>query len=299
MNIKKFDSRFQILPIAKIIQENATTRTFVFEHNLGGRPGQFLMMWIPGVDEKPMSIAFADEKEFWVTVCAVGDFSQKLHTLHVGDKVGVRGPLGTHYKFRAGEHLALVAGGYGAAPMYFVAHEAVKIGCKVEFLSGARNKDLLLYSEKVLGLGVNLHISTDDGSAGFKGYVTQLLDQIMAAHPARHGGRLLQSTSRLSETLASSAQKIDQVFACGPEVMMKAAGQVAEKHGVDAHMSMEKYMKCGIGVCGQCAIDDSGDLCCLKGPVMSWGYLKKLPEMGQYHRDAQGRKHYFFKPLAK
>ncbi len=286
MNIKKFDSRFQILQIAKIIQENATTKTFIFEYNLGvgaaggrAKPGQFLMMWIPGVDEKPMSIAFADEKEFWVTVCAVGPFSAALHTLKVGDKIGVRGPLGTFYKFKAGEHLALVAGGYGAAPMYFVAHEAVKIGCLVEFLSGARNKDLLLYSEKILALGVNLHISTDDGSQGFKGYVTQLLDQVMGE--AKSGNRGLRP--------------VDQVFACGPEVMMKACGQVAEKHGVDAHMSMEKYMKCGIGVCGQCAIDDKGDLCCVNGPVMRWGYLKKLPEMGQYHRDAQGRKHYFFK----
>lgn len=271
MNIKKFDSTFKILPIVKIIQENEMTKTFVFEYNLGGKPGQFLMMWIPGFDEKPMSIAFDDGKEFWVTVCAVGPFSQELHKLKVGDKVGVRGPLGTHYKFKSGEHLALVAGGYGAAPMYFVAHEAVKAKCKVEFLIGARNKDLLLYGQKILGLGVNLHISTDDGSAGFKGYITQVLDKVMAE------------------------VKINQVFTCGPEVMMKVVGSVAEKHGVDAHMSMEKYMKCGIGVCGQCAIDNKGDLCCIKGPVMKWSYLKKLPEMGQYHRDAQGKKHYFFK----
>lgn len=275
MNIKKFDSRFEILQIDKIIQENEMTKTFVFNYSLGGKPGQFLMMWIPGFDEKPMSIAFDDGKELWVTICAVGPFSQKMHELKVGDKVGVRGPLGTHYKFKAGEHLALVAGGYGAAPMYFVAHEAVRKGCKVEFLIGARNKDLLLYGQKILGLGVNLHISTDDGSAGFKGYITQVLDKVM------------------------DEKKINQVFTCGPEVMMKVVGQVAEKHEVEAYMSMEKYMKCGIGVCGQCAIDDKGDLCCIKGPVMKWSYLKKLPEMGQYHRDAQGRKHYFFKPLAK
>jgi len=280
MNIKKFDSTFQVLPIVKIIQENEVTKTFVFEYNLGGQPGQFLMMWIPGVDEKPMSIAFSDKKEFWVTICAVGPFSRAMHELKVGDKVGVRGPLGTHYKFKKGENLALVAGGYGAAPMYFVAHEAVKAGCKVDFLIGARNKDLLLYGHKILGLGVNLHISTDDGSAGFKGYVTQVLDRVMGEKKAE-------------------GHAIDQVFTCGPEVMMKVVGEVAEKHGVDAYMSMEKYMKCGIGVCGQCAMDDKGDLCCKKGPVMGWGYLKRLPEMGKYHRDAQGRKHYFFKPLVK
>lgn len=269
MDIKNFDSRFEILEIKKIIKENPTTNTYVFSYFLDAKPGQFLMMWIPGFDEKPMSVAFADEKEFWVTVCKVGPFSEALHGLKVGDKVGVRGPLGTNYNFRKGDHIALVAGGYGAAPMYFVAHEAVKAGCKVEFLIGARNEDLLLYTQKILGLGgVNLHISTNDGSVGFKGFVTVLLENLL-----KEG-------------------KIDLVFTCGPEVMMKAVGDVCEKFKAKAYMSMEKYMKCGIGVCGQCAIDDSGELVCKQGPVMSWDYLKKLPEMGAYHRDAQGKKHY-------
>ncbi len=269
MNIEKFDSRFEVLPIKKIIDENPTTKTFVFEYPLGGKPGQFLMLWIPGVDEKPMSIAFDDGKEFWITVCNVGPASAALHAMSVGDLVGVRGPLGTHYRFNKGDHLALVAGGYGAAPMYFVANEALKVGCKVEFLIGARNQDLLLYTEKVLGLGdVNLHISTDDGSVGYKGYITDVLDQVL------------------------EKEKINAVFTCGPEVMMNVVGKVADKHGVDSYMSMEKYMKCGIGVCGQCAVDDTGDLVCKQGPVMSYKYLKKLPEMAKYHRDAQGKKHY-------
>lgn len=270
MDIKNFDSRFQILPIKKIIDENPTTKTFVFEYELGSKPGQFLMMWIPGVDEKPMSVAYDDGKEFWVTTCKVGPFSEHLHTLKEGDELGIRGPLGTHYNFKKGDHLALVSGGYGAAPMYYVANEAVKIGCKVDFLIGARNKDLLLYIQKVLGLGsVDLHISTNDGSEGFEGFVTVLLDRLL-----EKGG-------------------VDKVFTCGPEVMMNAVGQVADKHEVDTWMSMEKYMKCGIGVCGQCAVDDTGELVCRQGPVMAWKNLKKLPEMGKYHRDAQGKKHYF------
>lgn len=270
MDIKNFDSRFQALPIKKIIVENDTTKTFVFEYDLGARPGQFVMVWIPGVDEKPMSVAFSDKKEFWITVCDVGGASHALHQMKKGDKVGVRGALGTYYEFKKGDHLALVAGGYGAAPMYFVAHEALRCGCKVEFFIGARNKDLLLYCHKIIGLGdVNLHISTDDGSTGFKGYVTELLEE------------------------ALKEGKITKVFCCGPEVMMKAVGEISEKGGVSSWMSVEKYMKCGIGVCGQCAIDDTGDLVCKKGPVMSWKYLKNLPEMGKYHRDAQGKKHYF------
>lgn len=269
MNIKKFDSRFKILPISKIIDENDSTRTYVFKYSLEAKPGQFIMMWIPGVNEIPLSIAFCDEEEFWVTVCNVGETSNALHGMKEGDKVGIRGPLGTYYEFEKGDHLALVAGGYGAAPMYFVANEAVKVGCKVDFFSGARSEDLLLYSHKVVGLGVNLHVSTNDGSAGYKGFVTEVLDNVL------------------------ENEKINKVFTCGPEVMMNAVGKVADKHNVDAFLSMEKYMKCGIGVCGQCAIDDTGDLVCIKGPVMAWKDVKDLPEMGNYHRDAQGKKHYY------
>lgn len=270
MNIEKFDSRFVALPIKEIVEENENTRTFVFEYSLGAKPGQFVMMWIPGVDEKPFSVAWDDGKEFWLTICRVGPATEELFKLDVGNKVGIRGPLGTHYFWQKGERIAVVSGGYGAAPMYFVAREAVKDGCEVEFLTGARNESLLLYESRVEAMeNVNLAVSTDDGSKGHKGYITEVLDGIL------------------------SEKKVDKVFSCGPELMMRAASMVADKHGVKSWMSMEKYMKCGIGVCGQCAVDDSGDLVCRKGPVMSYDSVKNLPELGKYHRDAQGKKHYF------
>lgn len=269
MNIKKFDSRFKILPISNIIVENESTKTFVFKYSLEAKPGQFIMLWLPGIDEKPMSIAFCDDDEFWITVCNVGLTSGGLHDMKVGDKVGVRGPFGTYYEFNEGEYLALVAGGYGVAPMYFVAYEAVKKGCAVDFFNGARSADLILYAHKILGLGVTMHVATNDGSAGYKGFVTDVLDNIL------------------------TEKKIDKVFSCGPEVMMKAVGLVADKHNVNSFLSMEKYMKCGIGVCGQCAIDNTGQLACIDGPVMNWKDVRDLPEIGNYHRDAQGKKHYY------
>jgi dihydroorotate dehydrogenase electron transfer subunit len=270
MDVENFDTRPVAIPIKKIVKENETTSTYVFDYALGAKSGQFVMLWIPGVDEKPFSVAFCDENEFWLTICKVGPATEGLFKLKEGDKVGVRGPFGTFYEFKKGEHLAVVAGGYGAAPMYFVASEACKNGCKVEFLVGARNKDLLLYTRKVLALGnVDLHVSTDDGSEGFKGYITQVLEDLL------------------------EKEKIDKVFSCGPEVMEKFVGEISEKAGVDCWLSVEKYMKCGFGVCGQCCIDDSGECVCKKGPVMSWDYLKKLPEFAKYHRDAQGKKCYF------
>lgn len=269
--LKHFDSRPLALSIKKIISENENTNTYVFEYSLHSKPGQFAMIWIPGVDEKPISIAYDDGKEFWLTICRVGDGTKALFELKEGDRVGIRGPYGTSYEFKKGDHLALVAGGYGAAPMYFVANEALKVGAKVEFILGARSEDLLLYRHKISALGssVKLHCSTNDGSFGFKGFNTHLLDEVL------------------------SKVKVNKVFTCGPELMENAVGEVAMKHKVKCWVSVEKYMKCGFGVCGQCAIDDTGELACMKGPVMNYEYLKKLPEFGKYHRDAQGKKHHF------
>ncbi|MBD3361122.1 dihydroorotate dehydrogenase electron transfer subunit [Candidatus Peregrinibacteria bacterium] len=271
MDLKKYDTRPAVVPIKKIVRENDIVNTYVFEYPLGAEPGQFVMLWIPGVDEKPISVAYDDGKVFWLTVCKVGPGTQELFKLKKGDKVGIRGPFGTKYKFDRRDNLALVAGGYGAAPMYFVANEAVKKGCGIDFLIGARNKDLLIYTQKVMGLNdVRLHIATDDGSAGFEGYITQVLEDVLGEDP-----------------------EINKVFTCGPEPMMKVVGDICAKAGIDCWLSIEKYMKCGFGVCGQCAVDDTGELVCKKGPVMSYDYVRKLPEFGKYYRDAQGQKHYF------
>lgn len=274
MNIKKFDTRPVVLPIYKIIKESSNINTYIFKYSIDSKPGQFVMMWIPGVDEKPFSVSFDNSKELWLTVAKVGLATEKLFELKEGDKVGIRGPFGTSYEFQKGDNLALVAGGYGAAPMYFVAREAIAKGCKVDFFIGARNKDLLLFAHKVTGLkNVNLHFSTNDGSAGFKGFVTEILEKVLKEKKGK--------------------QKINKVFTCGPELMMKAVGEIAQKYKAKCFMSMEKYMKCGFGVCGQCAIDDTGELACKKGPVMPYDYVKKLPEFGRYHRDSVGKKNFF------
>jgi len=270
MDIKTFDSRPIALPIEKIIKENETVNTYVFEYSLHSRPGQFVMLWIPGVDEKPFSIAFDDRSEFWLTICNVGPATEDLFKLKEGDKVGIRGPFGTAYECSEGDSIALVAGGYGAAPMYFAMKEALKKNCTVNFFIGARSKDHLLYTQKIAGYDdVGLHIATDDGSVGHEGYVTHNLENFCKKN------------------------KVDRLFTCGPELMMKAACEIGDKYGADCYLSMEKYMKCGIGVCGQCAIDDTGVLACKSGPVMRYKDVKDLPEFGSYHRDAQGKKHKF------
>lgn len=275
VGIMKFDIP-KAIPIKKIIIETPHVKTFVFEHQLNSKPGQFVNLWIPRVDEKPMSIAYDGGKEFWVTMFAVGNFSSKMHTLKVGDLVGVRGPYGSHFTFKKGQRLVMMAGGYGAAPLYYLTTQAIKQGCKVDFVVGARSKIHLLYLNRIKKLkNVKLHVATDDGSVGFKGYNTLILEKLIA------------------ETKSARAKEIDSVYGCGPELMLKKISNICAKNKIDAQVSIERYMKCGFGVCGQCCVDPTGERMCMEGPVVRNQHARKITEFGVFHRDLVGKKHYF------
>ena len=254
----------KVLKIAEIRSENPTVKTFVFKgFELGAVPGQFVNLWIPRVDEKPFSVAYCSGDEFWLTIAAVGPFSKKLHEFKVGDKVGIRGPYGKGYTIPDGGRIALLAGGYGAAPLYFVAKEAKKKGCEVDFIVGARNKDLLLYLDRIEE-EFNLHVATDDGSVGREGYNTALLEGLIS--------------------------EIDMVMTCGPEIMMKTAMDICEKASVPIEVSVERYMKCGSGVCGNCCVDGLGVPVCKSGPVFPGEMVRKIEGFAEYHRDNVGLK---------
>lgn len=260
------------IPIKKIVQENAGVKTFIFDYSLDSTPGQFVNVWIPRLDEKPFSIANDRDGELWLTICAVGPFSKAMHELKEGDTVGIRGPYGNPFSFEPGSHIATVAGGYGAAPLYFLAKEAKKQGCTVEFFVGARSKEHVLFVDRAEELGVNVHVATDDGSAGYKGYNVPLLAEKM-----------------------KEGMKVDCMYGCGPELMLHAMMQLSEETGVDAQLSLERYMKCGFGVCGHCCIDPLGLTSCQDGPVFDTKTAKRLSEFGAYHRDKNGKKLYFGK----
>lgn len=255
----------KVLKIAEVRDENPTVKTYIFRgYDLGAKPGQFVSLWMPRVNEKPFSVAYCDENEFWLSIAAVGDFTKKLHQeFKVGDKVGIRGPYGHGYTVPEKKHIALLAGGYGAAPLYFVAREAKKKGCEIEFIVGARNKDLLLYLDRIPEVA-NLHTATDDGSVGRQGYNTALLEEMIG--------------------------DIDCVATCGPEIMMKVAMGICEKAGVSIEVSIERYMKCGTGVCGNCCVDGLGVPVCQKGPVMSGEMARGIEGLAEWHRDSVGLK---------
>ncbi|OGJ57537.1 hypothetical protein A2881_03775 [Candidatus Peribacteria bacterium RIFCSPHIGHO2_01_FULL_55_13] len=271
--------------IKAIQQETDMVRTFTFDGSLGARPGQFVMLWLPGVDEKPFSVAFDNGAETKITFFAVGPMSEALARCSVGDLVGLRGPFGTCYEWKPGQHIALVAGGYGAAPMYFVAAETVHHGCTLEVFVGARSKEHLLYLKELESLPhVSLHVATNDGSEGFKGFNVQQLEKMLEA---------VQKKRKNEKGKMKNTDPIDQVFACGPEMMLKAVSELTAKYKIPSQLSLERYMKCGYGICGNCVVDPLGIRLCTEGPVVKNDACVKIEEFGKYHRDALGKKHTF------
>jgi dihydroorotate dehydrogenase electron transfer subunit len=174
----------------------------------------------------------------------------------------------------------LVAGGYGSAPLYALAKQALAHGMTVTVAVGARAAAELLYADRFEQLGVTLLLSTNDGSRGVQGFVTDAILQNLAG---------LDKASMNSETSRSDPRGLNvTLYACGPEPMLVALHKLCRERGWHGQLSVERYMKCGFGICGQCALDDL--LVCLDGPVMTLDQLEDRSDFGHWHRGATGRK---------
>lgn len=254
----------QTVVIRQIRDDTRAIRTFVLDAEVpDAEPGQFVMLWLPGVDEKPMSIAHPSP--LTVTVARVGPFSTALHQRKVGDRVGWRGPYGRGFSLQQDRPALLVSGGCGVGPMYFLATQTIERGIPTTVALGAQTTLDLLYVQRFRALGVDLALATDDGSTGYKGYVTDL-------------------ASQLADHLAGQPT----IYACGPEPMLVALHKLCRGHGIPGQFSLERYMKCGFGICGQCALD--GFLVCQEGPVFDAQQLDGLRDFGRVHRTATGRR---------
>jgi dihydroorotate dehydrogenase electron transfer subunit len=241
--------------LREIAEETPTIRTFRFDRTFSFRPGQFVMVWVPGVDEIPMALSAPDA----ISVQKVGEATTALFGLQPGDRLGVRGPFGNG--FPEWRRVLAVAGGIGAAPLLPLA----RLGKVEVFLLGARTKAELPFVDE-LREHTSLMLATDDGSEGFAGFAAGLFDSI----PLR---------------------EYDRICVCGPERMMDAVLQRLDREGIAdrGEFSLHRYMKCGIGVCGSCCMDPSGLRVCRDGPVFR-GDLLIGSELGKHTRDASGRK---------
>jgi len=237
---------------------------FVLDISLHARPGQFVNLWIPDLDEKPFSVAYDDGKSMWLAIACVGPFTKELFQKKVGDTVGVRGPYGNTFSISEDKKIVLVGGGFGSAPLHFLGENSKKNGCEITIIIGARTKSLLMYEKKCQESGFRVFTTTNDGSDGEEGFVTLPLE------------RLLENES------------IDMVQTCGPEKMMEAIVKLCKKYKVPCEVSIERYMKCGFGICGQCACGKR--LVCKDGCVFSGEEVLQLEDFGSFHRGSEGQK---------
>ena len=251
----------EVATVTAIINETKNIKTVKFKLASAPKPGQFVMVWIPGVDEIPMSISYSGG-ESGITVEAVGEATSALHALQPGDKIGIKGPLGNGFNLK-GKDILAVGGGSGTAALAIAIEMAIKAGNKVRLAVGARSSDCLLFCSRFRKLGADVHVSTDDGTEGHCGFATEL------------AGKLIND------------RKPDMVIACGPEPMMAAMLKIAIKEKVPIQCSLERYMKCGLGICGSCQCGKY--TVCGDGPVFDGETLVGMPDFGKWKRDASGK----------
>ncbi len=236
--------------------------TIVAEEPIDADPGQFVMLWLPAIDEKPISLVDGDP--LTVTVADVGAFSHGLMDLASGDLLHVRGPIGLPFRLE-GSRILLVGGGYGVGPMLYLGQRATKAGVAARAVVGARNAEEVLFESRFEAAGIPLTVTTDDGSRGARGLATDAAEVLL------------------------DAGEIDAVYSCGPEMMMRRLAELCAERRVPCFLSIERYMKCGgMNLCGACEIN--GVLVCSEGPVLEGSRLLALPDFGLSHRDATAAK---------
>jgi len=256
-----------IVTIEKIIDETPTVRTLVFSDDVMSDvlPGQFAMVWIPGINELPMSVMISKEPgKAAFTVRKHGPASTGLFNVEEGQQIGVRGPYGNSFNLKEGK-LLLVGGGTGLVPMMRLL-TFVKPTDDVTVLIGAKSKDEVFFEDLANSMLKNnphkVIVSTDDGSYGEKGFVTDLVEKLV------------------------SESHFDGVYACGPEIMMYKTVQSAHSRNMFVQASLERMMKCGVGICGSCCIGE--DLVCRDGTVFDGRHLSSNKEFGHFYRNKAG-----------
>jgi len=248
--------------IATQVDEAQSVRTVVFDRPLQGTPGQFVMVWVPGTDEFPMSLSSFGSRPA-ITYDIIGDGTRALANLSTGDLVGIRGPYGRGFSTDA-RRLLVVAGGTGMACLVPLVEMAVSEGREVDVVLGARNGPKMFFDDRSRRAGATVHLCTDDGSKGRRALATELAAEVVRD------------------------RSFDALCACGPEKMLVGLVRLAQERGIQMQASLERIMKCGIGICDSCAID--GKHVCRDGPVFDLEDLMAFEELGRSKRDLSGRK---------
>jgi dihydroorotate dehydrogenase electron transfer subunit len=243
--------------------------SFIDRLTAAALPGQFGMVWAPGVDEVPMSLLPRDKDNIvTITVKERGSGTGALLRKRQGDLIGVRGPYGRGFTCGRDKKVLMIGGGTGAIPLLALLRRLASAYVECSFLLGAHTSHELLFRSEIErlsnGTGGMFSITTDDGSTGTKGLATDETARVLRA------------------------RSFDRVYTCGPEEMMKKVVDLATEAQIPSEAGLERIFKCGSGICGSCCIGPY--LACKDGPVFSGDILMALPEFGKSTRDASGRR---------
>ncbi len=227
-------------------------------------PGQFVHVRVPGLEKsalrRPFSIFNAEDDKLELLYKTVGRGTAAMNAIEVGDEVEVMGPLGHGFPVKCAGAALLVGGGFGVAPLYFLArrliesnNQTIKQSCtSIHLFVGGRTKDDILALDRFKALGgVEIHLATNDGSAGVKGLVTDPLDDELIK-------------------FRDEGEKFE-IFACGPDPMLKAVAMRATGTQSKGWISMDRHMVCGVGACYACIQKTvrGNSRCCIEGPVFA------------------------------
>jgi dihydroorotate dehydrogenase electron transfer subunit len=235
-----------------------------YSGSTGCRPGHFFHLRLPSADiffRRAMSVAGVDteQQEAEIIFRAIGRGTTLLSRMTKGDELDVLGPLGKPFSLpKRGEIPVIVAGGVGLPPMLYLAEDLVRRGTspdRIEFFYGGRSSSDIIERSRIKKTGVRFHPTTDDGSFGQKGLVTEFVEKLFMAEPK---GKY-------------------RLYACGPEPMLKAVDQIGVRMKVPGQLSLEAPMPCGYGVCLGCVVpltSGGNARVCADGPVFDIGEVK-------------------------
>ncbi|MFQ3619771.1 MAG: dihydroorotate dehydrogenase [Spirochaetales bacterium] len=257
------------LPLQRVREEGAKAKTFYVRIPYGyfpsePKPGQFFMLTDYQGGEKPISVSEWETTSegyiLGITIKVAGPFTQRFQSKAEGSLISLRGPYGKPFSLHRGKVL-LVGGGCGIAPLHFLAKTLVSRGAEITVINGARKEEELLFSDRFNSFPIRYLITVEDKGEG---------------------------TAVDTAKIILSEEKFDFIYAAGPELMMAALKPLLKD--MEYEFLMERYMKCGVGICGSCTCDPTGIRLCVEGPVLDKREVENLSDFGKYKRDASGKR---------
>jgi len=240
--------------IEEVEEVSENLRLFRIRHRVSADPGQYVLIWAPNIGEAPFSISDLYEDVFELLIARKGRVTGYLFERKPNDTIRFRGPYGRGFSIIKGK-VMLIAGGYGVAPFPLLMRKLREVGSKADVFLGFKDRSSVIELKSLKDMAERIVITTEDGSIGVKGVITDVIPN----------------------------SGYDLAYICGRESM---AYEILRKIKMDAEVSLERIMRCGLGICGSCALN--GFRVCVDGPVFRGRDLLMCEEFGKFWRGMNG-----------